>query len=100
GLAAIVAKLLDPRQAERYATAGEIRADLDRFRAGLRTLAEDQGWPECAFDSDATRKTSPAVTARTHADADETRRTVPPPIPPLAAAVSKPIAPATGPATA
>ena len=104
GLAAIVAKLLDPRQAERYATAGEIRADLDRFRAGLRTLAEDQGWPECAFDSDATRKTSPAVTARTRGDADETRRTVPPPlppIPPLAAAAGKPpFAPATGAATA
>jgi len=79
GLAAIVAKMLDPRQVERYATAGEIRADIDRFRAGLRTIAEDQGWPECAFDSDATRKTSPAVTARTHGDADETRRTVPPP---------------------
>ena len=104
GLVAIAAKLLDPRQAERYATAGEIRADLDRFRAGLRTLAEDQGWPECALDSDATRKTSPAVTARTHGDADETRRTVPPPlppIPPLAAAAGKPpAAPATGPATA
>jgi len=104
GLAAIVAKLLDPRQAERYATAGEIRADLDRFRAGLRTLAEDQGWPECAFDSDATRKTSPSVTARTHGDADETRRTVPPPIPPippLAAAAGKPpSAPAAPPAPA
>ena len=104
GLAAIVAKLLDPRQPERYATAGEIRADLDRFRAGLRTLAEDQGWPECAFDSDATRKTSSAVTARTHGDADETRRTVPPPlppIPPLAAAAGKPLySPATGPAAA
>jgi len=103
GLAAIVAKLLDPRQAERYANAGEIRADLDRFRAGLRTLAEDQGWPECAFDSDVTRKTSPAVTARTHGDADETRRTVPPPlppIPPLAAAAGKPPSPfGTGPAT-
>ena len=102
GLAAIVAKLLDPRQAERYATAGEIRADLDRFRAGLRTFAEDQGWPECAFDSDATRKTSPAVTARTHADADETRRTVPPPIPPIppiaAAANKPPFAPVRGPA--
>jgi len=104
GLAAIVAKLLDPRQAERYANAGEIRADLDRFRAGLRTLAEDQGWPECAFDSDATRKTSPAVTARTHGDADETRRTIPPPlppIPPIASAAGKPpFAPAAGPATA
>jgi serine/threonine protein kinase len=104
GLAAVVAKLLDSRQPERYATAGEIRADLDRFRAGLRTLAEDQGWPECAFDSDATRKTSPAVTTRTHGDTDETRRTVPPPlppIPPLASAVGKPpSASATGPATA
>ena len=95
GLAAIVAKMLDPRQAERYATAGEIRTDLDRYRAGLRTLAEDQGWPECAFDSEATRKTSPAVTARTHVDADETRRTVPPPLPPMppiASAVGKPAA--------
>ena len=100
GLAAIVAKMLDPRQSERYATAGEIRTDLDRYRAGLRTLAEDQGWPECAFDSEATRKTSPAVTARTHIDADETRRTVPPPIPPippLASAVGKPAVSVTPP---
>jgi len=103
GLAAIVAKMLDPRQVERYATAGEIRVDIDRFRAGLRTIAEDQGWPDCAFDDAATRRTSPAVTARTHGGEEErTRRTVPPPlppIPPLAAAAGKspaPAAPAAG----
>jgi predicted Ser/Thr protein kinase len=98
GLAAIVAKMLDPRQVERYATASEIRAEIDRFRAGLRTRAEDQGWPERAFDSEVTRKTSLDATARTHGGDDErTRRTGPPPlprIPPLAAAVGKPLAPA------
>jgi eukaryotic-like serine/threonine-protein kinase len=98
GLAAIVAKMLDPRQSERYATAGEIRADIDRFQAGLRTLAEDQGWPDCAFDGEATRKTSSDVTARTHGgDEERTRRTVPPPLPPIAVAVGKPPAPPAAP---
>ena len=73
GLAAIVSRLLDPRQAERYASAKEIRADLERFRSGVRTIAEEQGWPARALGDDATRRTSDDATRRTTDDA--TRRT-------------------------
>ena len=103
GLAAIAARLLDPRQAERYATAREIRADLERFRSGVRPIAEELGWPGRAFADDATRRTSDDATRRTTddathrtvgvattADEEKTRRTqparpavvMPPPLPP------------------
>ena len=72
GLAAIVSRLLDPRPAERYASAKEIRADLERFRSGVRTIAEEQGWPARALGDDATRRTSDDATRRTTDDA--TRR--------------------------
>jgi len=101
GLAAIVGRLLDPRQAERYASAREILDDLERFKAGRQTQAEEQGWPARAYDEGATRRTVPPSpeTTRTapvtsgfvfppkgtvgtgDADAERTRRTVPPPIP-------------------
>jgi serine/threonine protein kinase len=91
GLAAVVAKLLDPVPAERYATARDIRTDLERFRAGERTVAEGQGWPARAYDDDATRRTSPIPSDPGPAqlgtsdggdeDAERTRRTQPPPLP-------------------
>ena len=78
GLAAIVAKLLDPEQSERYATAREIRDDLERFRSGQRTVAEEQGWPGRAVADDATRRTSETPGAdRTSEDDEKTRRTGP-----------------------
>jgi len=82
GLAAVVAKLLDPRPVERYATAREIRADLERFKAGRTTDAEAQGWPGRAWEDEATRRTAP-VPRLDDADSEKTRRTVPPPLPPL-----------------
>jgi predicted Ser/Thr protein kinase len=93
GLAAIVSKLLDPRSSERYASAREIREDLERFKAGRQTRAEEAGWPARAYDDAATRRTSPSGSgvpggqvAPTDVDADKTRRTIPPPLP-------KPVAP-------
>jgi eukaryotic-like serine/threonine-protein kinase len=120
GLAAVVSRLLDPSPAERYASAREIREDLERFKSGRQTVAEEQGWPARAHDDAATRRTSPGApavavpqmigsvpvgpgTARTLPadDADKTRRTVsprtvPPPIPaastpPPAAAMPAPL---------
>ena len=101
GLAAVVSRLLDPSPEERYASAREIREDLERFKAGRQTVAEEQGWPARAYDDAATRRTSPVApavavpqmigsvpvgpgTARTPPvdDADKTRRTVSPPVPP------------------
>ncbi|HEX5109818.1 MAG TPA: serine/threonine-protein kinase [Vicinamibacterales bacterium] len=103
GLAAIVAKLLDPRQSERYQTAREIRDDLERFGSGQRTLAEEQGWPARAVADDATRRTTDVVSgsSRTDSDDEKTRRTQPqragtfvPPLPASAdAAPAKPPAP-------
>ncbi len=105
GLAAIVSKLLDPRSSERYASAREIREDLERFKAGRQTRAEEAGWPARAYDDAATRRTSPRPKRRPAAgprqedvDADKTRRTIPPPLPkpvvppqpPIAAVVSAP----------
>jgi serine/threonine protein kinase len=100
GLAAVVSRLLDPQPSERYANAREIREDLERFKGGQQTVAEEQGWPARAYDDAATRRTSPVAaavavqqsigsvpvepgTSRTPPtdDADKTRRTLPPPIP-------------------
>ena len=100
GLAAVVSRLLDPQPSERYANAREIREDLERFKEGRQTVAEEQGWPARAFDDAATRRTSPVApaaavpqmigsvpvgpgTSRTPPadDAGRTRRTLPPPIP-------------------
>ena len=64
GLAAIVSRLLDPQQSERYATAREIREDLERFRSGQRTQAEQLGWPARAASDDATRRTSESSAGR------------------------------------
>jgi hypothetical protein len=70
GLRAIVAKLLAANVADRYADAGAIRDDLQRFAAGEPVLAPHEGWPAAPGDEPATR--------RTHRNLDEevTRRTV------------------------
>lgn len=111
GLAAVVSRLLDPSPEERYASAREIREDLERFKAGRQTVAEERGWPARAYDDAATRRTSPVApavavpqmigsvpvgpgTARTPPgdDADKTRRTVSPPVPPpIPAAPTPPV---------
>ncbi|MFM8378880.1 MAG: protein kinase domain-containing protein [Planctomycetia bacterium] len=45
-LAAIVAACLAPAAADRYATAGDVTAELDRWRAGEPVLARPQPWSE------------------------------------------------------
>jgi serine/threonine protein kinase len=108
GLAAIVSRLLDPRQSERYATAREIRDDIERFRSGQRTQAEQLGWPARADSDDATRRTSEPASGHSGAvesgfpgrqsasrdggsridpEDEKTRRTLPPrvAVPPLPA---------------
>jgi serine/threonine protein kinase len=84
GLDAIVAKLLTSDPAERYDTARGIREDLERFRSGERTTAEEEGWPSRALDEQPTRRTR----APEEAGDDRTRRTrspedMTPPLPPL-----------------
>jgi len=76
-LQAIVARLLAPDVAARYATALELHDDLQRFQEGTVTVAEERGFP--AAVEEATRRTAPVE------DADErTRRTVAsPPVPPV-----------------
>jgi tetratricopeptide (TPR) repeat protein len=86
GLAAIVARLLGPTPEVRYASARAIREDLERFRTGQRTVAEEQGWPARATAADEpTRRTTTATVA--DATEEATRRTrpvLPPPLPPSA----------------
>jgi hypothetical protein len=60
GLQAILAKLLGPEPADRYDSAQAIREDLERYRAGSTTQAEQEGWPARAADEPATRRTRPA----------------------------------------
>jgi hypothetical protein len=68
-LEAVVAKLLAPRTSDRYQTAAAVREDLQRFQAGQRTVAQDEGWPDRAADTAPTARTTVPV-------ADErTRRT-------------------------
>jgi hypothetical protein len=90
GLEAIVARLLGPTPAERYESARAIRTDLERFTAGARTNAEEQGWPSRVFDDEVTRRTREEVDA----DEEKTRRTrpavIPPPLPPAATASAMP----------
>jgi serine/threonine protein kinase len=56
GLEAIVAKLLGPSPSARYGGARAVREDLERFTSGARTIAEEQGWPDRACDSEPTRR--------------------------------------------
>ena len=81
GLEAIVARLLGPTPAARYESARAIREDLERFRSGARTSAEELGWPARVVAEEATRRTREAVDT----DEEKTRRTrpavIPPPLP-------------------
>jgi tetratricopeptide (TPR) repeat protein len=100
-LQAVVAKLLGPAPADRYASADAIRADLERCQAGELTQAQEEGWPGKAADEPATRRTR-----RPEDDLDETtRRTfplvgaptvLPPPLPPVPDGLGKPMMTAAG----
>src|SRR5215467_11219726 len=70
-LEAIIAKLLAPVPAERYQSAQTIRLDLERFRSGQPTQAEQQGWPKRTEDEPETRRTQRAL----ESDDEKTRRT-------------------------
>jgi tRNA A-37 threonylcarbamoyl transferase component Bud32 len=61
GLQAVLGKLLGKDPADRYDSAQAIREDLERFRSGVKTLAEEEGWPARAADEPATRRTRPAA---------------------------------------
>jgi serine/threonine protein kinase len=69
GLESIIAKLLAPNAAERYSSAHAIREDLERFRSGEPTHAEQEGWPRTT-DEPETRRTQ----ARINTDDEKTRR--------------------------
>jgi serine/threonine protein kinase len=71
GLEAIVAKLLAPNPTERYDTARGIREELERFKSGERTRAEQEEWPNRIPDEEPTRRTVPRIDA----NEDKTRRT-------------------------
>jgi serine/threonine protein kinase/tetratricopeptide (TPR) repeat protein len=73
GLESVIAKLLAPTPAERYPTPQAIREDLERFRSGETTHAEQEGWPRLA-DEVETRRTQPPADAP-DAEDDKTRRT-------------------------
>jgi predicted Ser/Thr protein kinase/tetratricopeptide (TPR) repeat protein len=88
GLQAIVARLLGPTPIDRYPSAEAIRLDLERYQAGQETDAQKQGWPFRAADE--------PVTRRLGLPEEATRRTVPPPLPPMAAGVPVPATAATG----
>ena len=60
-LQAVVAKLLAPYPGERYGDPADIRADLERVRAGEPTHAEADGWPSRAADEPPTRRTHDPV---------------------------------------
>ena len=90
GLEAIVARLLGPTPAARYDRAWAIREDLERFRTGSRTVAEELGWPARVIDEEATRRTRETV----EIDEEKTHRTrppvIPPPLPASVAALANP----------
>src|SRR5688572_17866151 len=71
GLQAIVAKLLGPTPAGRYDGAQKVRDDLERFKAGKRTRAEEEGWP-FDFAQGKPRSAADEPTRRTHAPVNAT----------------------------
>ena len=80
-LQAIIARLLAPYPADRYASAAEIRADLARAQAGEPPEAVAQGWPARLHDEPPTRRTQPPLDDARGRPADvepDTRRTQPP----------------------
>jgi tetratricopeptide (TPR) repeat protein len=92
GLRAIVAKLLAPSSSSRYDDARLIREDLERCLAGESTIAQQEGWPDAADVSPATRRTRPASALPDEA----TRPTPRPAAPPAPALEGRPVAPAAG----
>ena len=74
-LRAVVARLLAPAQADRYASASALLEDLERVREGKITVAETDGFPARVHDEAETRRTRPADAD----DPERTRRTSPPP---------------------
>jgi serine/threonine protein kinase/tetratricopeptide (TPR) repeat protein len=87
-LEAVIAKLLAPYPADRYATPADIRMDLLRVLDGVETLALTEGWPDRAHDEPSTKRTSLSddepVTRRTHGG---------PPAPPVPVAAETPAKP-------
>jgi eukaryotic-like serine/threonine-protein kinase len=83
-LQSIVSRLLAPRLSDRYSGAKAIREDLERFTNGVKTEAEQNGWPDRSPDEGPTRRT------RLEIDEAPTQRTqtgvkplvVPPPLAP------------------
>jgi hypothetical protein len=75
----------------RYESARAIREDLERFKTGQRTAAEELGWPR-THDEEPTRRTTPADEHTTDEATRRTRPVVPPPLPTLA--LHPPAAPA------
>jgi serine/threonine protein kinase len=67
---AIIARLLAPYPADRYASAADIRADLARVQAGDTPQALALGWPARLHDEPPTRRTQDPVGVE-----PETRRT-------------------------
>ena len=70
GLHAIVARLLAARPTDRYPSAAEVFADLQRFQSGTDPQALTLGFPKVA-DDEATRRTKPSIGVESEA----TRRT-------------------------
>src|SRR5262245_9169310 len=95
GLEAVIARLLGPTPKVRYESATAAREDLERFKSGKVTKAEELGWPSRVVDEEATRRTRPPSPAASEGqvpfpvgsapqaspDPDATRRTKPGPIP-------------------
>jgi len=81
GLQSVIAKLLAPTIGDRYPNAQVIREDLQRFRDGQPTEAEQQGWPKIAADEPETRRTRPSaesarpITVPDQAEEEKTQRT-------------------------
>jgi serine/threonine protein kinase len=71
GLQSVIAKLLAPTVADRYGSAQAIREDLERFRSGEVTEAEQEGWPNRSIDEAQTRRTQ----LPSNTDEEKTRRT-------------------------
>jgi hypothetical protein len=90
-LQAVVARLLAPRQEDRYQSAAAVLSDLRLVQSGQPTEAEARGFPGHA-DEAPTRRTQPAAAA----DTEATRRTRPAPAPaappPPRSAAGKPAA--------
>ena len=93
-LRAIVAKLLGPYPQDRYASAADIREDIERVSAGATTHAEEEGWPRALGEEQPTRRTQPGVEVVDEPTRRTTRATIqPPPIP----GAGSPVAPAVSP---